>query len=564
MSFSFSFKKRLTQVMIFDGLATLLFWLLSVVGQVLESVAPKDVVISAVVLILPLLSVTVHNILRLKVRSWKYCWRIFELLYSLLELIAVGYQALDVAFLPTSPGFFDPSSRYLAYVVASFLITLVLAQILMIYCSLRDIWLLGTRSLFRAYNLSRVPNRSEDQSREIFGSLVWKPRYDPEAPLSLWARSCCAILCAAIIAFVALYQFVVKPVDILSSGQVYFKVYRQTLDSSYHVHSPGGGLVVFPPPYNITGPSNDIITLSILEQPELVPTPSCEGNTIIVRDQAAVLCQWNSTEIALTTEVIFSVDFSRVTPDLPSHALFYLYDGRLDSARETISTIQPTILRPGMHVLGVSTPLLRQTFQTTSIRSAIFGISSSKDDEIYRLFKINELLPNPSPPDVNTSQTASIRLVLHRPDSVLLEVDTREDVIVAGLGFIGGLWTTVNGVFATIFGCTLTLVLFGTKPLSVYGLIPLFYKKRPSLYTDKSSEITQAERDDIYRIIRQHLIDVDSDKPSSQHSEKDAEGGRDQEYEYEPLDLEGRNPEEHQSEILYLQPARIEHEGEKP
>ncbi|KAF5349489.1 hypothetical protein D9756_008914 [Leucocoprinus leucothites] len=365
------------------------------------------------------------------------------------------------------------------------------------------------------------------------------------------------------IAFVALYELVVKPVDILWSGQVYFKVYRQTLDSSYHVHSPGGGLVAFPPPYNITGPSNDIITLSILEQPGLVPTPRCEENPTIFRDQTAVLCQWNSTEIALTTEVIFSVDFSRVTPDLPSHALFYLYDGRLNSAREAISTIQPTILRPGMHVLGVSTPLLRQTFQKTSIRSTIFGISSSKDDEIYRLFKINELLPNPSPPDVNTSQTASIRLVLHRPDSILVEVDTREDVILDGFGYIGGLWTAVNGVFATIFGCTLTLVLFGAKPLSIYGIVPLFFK-RPNLYTDKSAEITQAERDDLYRIIRQHLLDVDSDKASSQHYEKDAEGSRDQEYEYEPLDLEGRNPGEHQSEILYPQPIRIGRYGEKP
>ncbi|KAF5349600.1 hypothetical protein D9756_008908 [Leucocoprinus leucothites] len=527
MSCSFTVKKRLARVMIFDAVAAALHICLWLVVEVMGSSIDVEDIGVMIILSLPLLSVFVHNILRLKLRSWKYCWRIFELVYSLLELIAVGFQTLIAVYASVES---DNSSKYLAYIVAGFLFILTYG-----------VWEQGAFSILTACRGCRTVVKI---NRGKFLAL------SPESRLSVWARSCFAILCAALIAVIALYQFVLKPVGISGGNRVYVKAYRGTNPDSYIKYFLVGGLVVFPPSYNITGPLNDTITFGIIGQSGLVtPTPDgCRENVDIGTERTTVLCEWNSTETALApqiapaTEIMFTVDFSKVAPHLPPHASFYIYNGGLSVAEEIVETMQPTIVRPGIHVSGVVTPLFRKPFNTRSIRSAVFGIPGSKGEPMYTLYKINELLPNPSPPDVNISRTASLRLVLHRPTSTLTEVDAREDTVFSGLGFIGGIWTAVNGIYAAIFGSTLLLVLFGTKPLSVYGLVHLFNKKLPNLYTDKSLEITQADRDDVHRIIRQHLLDVDNDEASSQHSEKDTESDKQgYEPEYEPLDLEGRN-----------------------
>jgi len=96
-----------------------------------------------------------------------------------------------------------------------------------------------------------------------------------------------------------------------------------------------------------------------------------------------------------------------------------------------------------------------------------------------------------------------------------------------GISFIGGVWTFVEGTFAATFGTTLFLVLFGMssshllqidpnsvgtgiKPLSVYGLVHKSSKGRPVLATiEKAKPLTDAERDQIIQIMREHLLDCD-------------------------------------------------------
>ena len=50
----------------------------------------------------------------------------------------------------------------------------------------------------------------------------------------------------------------------------------------------------------------------------------------------------------------------------------------------------------------------------------------------------------------------------------------------------------------------------GIKPLSVYGLVHKFSKDRPVLATiEKAKPLTDAERDQIIQIMREHLLDCD-------------------------------------------------------
>jgi hypothetical protein len=45
-----------------------------------------------------------------------------------------------------------------------------------------------------------------------------------------------------------------------------------------------------------------------------------------------------------------------------------------------------------------------------------------------------------------------------------VQKEQSSDSVVNGFALVGGAWTFINGVFATVFGCRLLLVLFGKQP----------------------------------------------------------------------------------------------------
>ena len=60
------------------------------------------------------------------------------------------------------------------------------------------------------------------------------------------------------------------------------------------------------------------------------------------------------------------------------------------------------------------------------------------------------------------NNTATLRLYLQDDYSDwYLSVEYREKSVLGGISAVGGLWTVLNGLFATIFGTTLLFVLFG-------------------------------------------------------------------------------------------------------
>jgi hypothetical protein len=75
------------------------------------------------------------------------------------------------------------------------------------------------------------------------------------------------------------------------------------------------------------------------------------------------------------------------------------------------------------------------------------------------------------------SNTASLRLYLADDYSDLhLYVEYREKSVLSGLSAVGGFWTVLNGLFATVFGTTLMFVLFGESraPLRIADLTRIF------------------------------------------------------------------------------------------
>jgi hypothetical protein len=92
---------------------------------------------------------------------------------------------------------------------------------------------------------------------------------------------------------------------------------------------------------------------------------------------------------------------------------------------------------------------------------------------------VQALIPDP---EFNNSHsdntTATLRLtyqggLLSVQEDYKIEREQSSSTVVSGLALLGGAWTVISGVFATIFGCKLLLVLFGKDPflfsMQLYG-----------------------------------------------------------------------------------------------
>jgi len=79
-----------------------------------------------------------------------------------------------------------------------------------------------------------------------------------------------------------------------------------------------------------------------------------------------------------------------------------------------------------------------------------------------KVFFVPFLSPDPSLQIPRDSNTATLRL--YKVDDYSdwhLSIEYREKSVLGGISSMGGFWTVLNGLFATIFGTTLMFVLFG-------------------------------------------------------------------------------------------------------
>ncbi|KXN83768.1 hypothetical protein AN958_01095 [Leucoagaricus sp. SymC.cos] len=169
---------------------------------------------------------------------------------------------------------------------------------------------------------------------------------------------------------------------------------------------------------------------------------------------------------------------------------------------------------------------------------------------------VETLFPDPkSPADVSDShEISTLRLFPVRRDVAWrLIQDYNEDSVLSGFALLGGVWTFLNGIFSILFGCTLLLMLFGIKPLSIYGLAHLITGNKTSLA--EGSTMTADEQRHFLAQLREHLMDVgDLEETSSKAF---------------PTDIESNNPcrqgssETERSSISYIS-VRESEDGHRP
>lgn len=441
---------------------------------------------------LPPLSILVHNIARLW--TWRYWVVIIEVLYSLIEISGL---VMSLVF-PFLLKFF----RHMWSTYAPDIIQTISSFLLAIYCMLSFIGLLWDiwsqpepwkYKLLKEYDFFEAENRDHIHRDLILGTTPWKPRSRTENRVLVGIRGGIAIFCLLLVGMVAFYALLARPANLLSiPRRIPFRSYWYS-SSNWMSVIPTHAILVFSGLHsNVSLPLNEILHISSVNQSASCACQVEESNVVL--NATVISCtprDDNVSRVAPADDIVYTIDFSHIPGFSPSFvASFYLgvNDTNVD---DILEATEPTALLPGIRLfgtLGISRRELMSNFWATAL--------ALPQRRRIIVANIRSLMSDPSivPPPNNQSASLRVRLLPTRP-SILIEQATPEDSVLEGFALLGGVWTTVNGMFAITFGSTLLLVLFGIKPLSVYGLIHLLPGQKHSLLDEESGVPIHEKRD---------------------------------------------------------------------
>ncbi|KAJ3572445.1 hypothetical protein NP233_g3078 [Leucocoprinus birnbaumii] len=367
-----------------------------------------------------------------------------------------------------------------------------------------------TAALDYVYSLLELAGLDE-WAQAICGVRPWAPRYSPENPVLRYARGVLATLCLLVMVALGFITIIAQPSYNLA-GSPYNALTIYWREPSNYRDLDANVLLVFPVDSHKAQADIDleqVIEVQVFDQ--IVPN-NCM--TTLNREAAinvtVVVCKplaedsHTDSKKGMMTEYLYTINFTSVPSSSNiSYALLYLQDA--DSSIEDVFLFtEPTILRRG-HQLS-SYPIRSYRVVVPDAVAVALPIPQSREIDIW---KVGSLSPDPSTRPIDNDQ-ASLRLMFPPVQAnVLREEENPDHTILSGLSFTGGVWTVLDGVFSAIFGTSLLLVLFGMKPLSVYGIVHMFPKKRPALRF-KDGDMSDEELKKVVKIVREHLLDADS------------------------------------------------------
>jgi hypothetical protein len=124
-----------------------------------------------------------------------------------------------------------------------------------------------------------------------------------------------------------------------------------------------------------------------------------------------------------------------------------------------LTTIREEFKKPGLAALGLTNPVCPSI--PVFYSHPHYGTRRHQANQ-YFTSTIPFLIPNPSLQVPRDNNTATLRLYIQDDFSDWrIFSQYREKSVLSGMAAVGGFWTVLNGIFATIFGTTLLWVFFG-------------------------------------------------------------------------------------------------------
>ncbi|KAF5345257.1 hypothetical protein D9756_011420 [Leucocoprinus leucothites] len=503
---------------------------------------------------IPSLSILLHSILRTwPCRHWLV---VSELSLSLVELLAVVFSITSPFIFKFSRDAWTSSSA--ASIQMFLLVALAFVCALGFFCLIIEAAPFNRRDLLRPYDfLASFPSgtfRSNNRWTLVMGITLWRKQFISDTRLIRGVRGGAALFCLLALLSVLCYMAVIRPsYQVDYTRRIPVEVDQTTVDSV------------------LTNPSNIVLAI----QRNLSEHPILANNTVIPAlltietvlaretprrpvkygtqaphkpdctvlqdeiDGTILLCtlQLPFPPIPVHISTIITLNFTKLAEfNNMTHPPVLLYVGVQSSYEDLIANADPVILFPGTHL--VASPVLTAKERLINSGAAAIGVPK------YRTFgflSFRSIAPAPIPYVenrlsksgflLNTSASIHTFVVGAFADqgpfpgdrTVNIERDTVRTTIWNGLGLLGGVWTLVNGLFAAVFGSTLLLVLFGIKPLSVYGLLHIFSGRQHSL-VDGNHELSTEEQARTVVMLREHLMDVGDIEQHLDNSDHD-DGG---------------------------------------
>ncbi|KAF9461614.1 hypothetical protein BDZ94DRAFT_1299092 [Collybia nuda] len=183
--------------------------------------------------------------------------------------------------------------------------------------------------------------------------------------------------------------------------------------------------------------------------------------------------------------------------------------GLTDVDKDVISNTIPTPLFPGSHLLASVSREVRQI----SIPRFLASLGTFTFFRTFLTAQLTFVAPDPSPLINRQENTATLRIYTQNdPSDWTLKQDYREHYALDGLSNIGGFWAFVNGLFIVFFGSTLTMIIFGTKHFTIFGVVDRAARARlretfENEYPKLREEVPPDQRG-LLDLLRDHFIDL--------------------------------------------------------
>ncbi|KAJ3566429.1 hypothetical protein NP233_g7016 [Leucocoprinus birnbaumii] len=459
--------------------------------------------------LVPVFSIMLHSLWR--PLAWRsYMLISIDYLYSMVELVLLIVYTAHFGSMPAVPSVW---SRGTLYQISAFtLLITYLPYLLVLAWEILSVFVRSSRRQnFESFSLTWGGWVSL-----FLGRQPWRQQYLTEGRTARWIRGSVAIGCLGVVVFLAFSSVIVRLVT--PSQSTPFRTYWGPVLEMKSLTWLEPTLVL-PAAYPAFPLVNQVINASISGQ--IMLDTDCTHQVysdLSVINVTVVTCKTTAPSgmVDLFDQFMadfhYTINFSNIpsSPTTSNRAAFYLRDPSAD-IRRLIDTTDPTVLWPGDKVRGT----IRADRACALVGKQAAAEFSIEKYVYFWPVNILSVIVDPMPLSSLDGTQAALRLTI---PPITRRAIVREDVpnytVLDSLSFVGGAWTALNGTFAAFFGSTLLLVLFGIKPLSVYGLVHLLYKKRPVLkFGDE--DLTEEEIYRVIRTIREHLLDAENENENS-------------------------------------------------
>jgi hypothetical protein len=180
--------------------------------------------------------------------------------------------------------------------------------------------------------------------------------------------------------------------------------------------------------------------------------------------------------------------------------------GLTNDTRTVVERTVGTTILPGVNLVGVITWDLRQVLKSPRLSAfgSLFDVSimflfiiyhSSVLAQAYETIVVSRMLsvyPDPLASESTLIQqsrdVSTFRVIMQYGHSESRKLqDYRSRSVLQGFSQVGGLWTFLTGVFATIFGSTIIRILFG----SISGSLLFFFTFSETLFRNQTDFISR-------------------------------------------------------------------------